>query len=270
MRVYSSPDLKKWTLENENALNTETRPYGIYFRPKVLYNKNTAKYLLWVNHLPNDTTPLAAYGKAGYTVASSDSPKGPFEVVTEAAALSEGSAGDADIFVDASGENAYIAYNGWYNNHKISVEKLNNDFTDSLGAQYNSGYISPAKMEAPQVFYREGWYYLLYGHTCCFCKEGAGAHVQYAKDPLGPWTDSEVELNPQINRQGYHKIAGQNSYVFRIKQADETYGYVFANDLWSTAADNLKSHDRQYWHQLEFDDSVATEKVAPAIKELEW
>jgi hypothetical protein len=36
--------------------------------------------------------------------------------------LSEGSAGDADIFVDETGENAFIAYNGWYNNHKISIE----------------------------------------------------------------------------------------------------------------------------------------------------
>jgi hypothetical protein len=73
--------LRDWTLASENALPDDQRPYGIYFRPKVIYNKNTKKYILWVNHLPEDSTPLAAYGKAGYTVAVSESPEGPFEVI---------------------------------------------------------------------------------------------------------------------------------------------------------------------------------------------
>jgi len=132
---------------------------------------------LWVNHLPNGSTPLQAYGYAGYLVAVSDTPQGPFSVVNEAATLSEGAAGDADIFVDENGTDAYIVYNGWYNDHTISVEKLNESFTDSLGADFNSGLVSENKMEAPIMFQRNGYYYMLYGHTCCFCKEGAGAHV---------------------------------------------------------------------------------------------
>ena len=177
LRVYSSPNLKDWTLQNINALDTETRPYGIYFRPKVVYNAATSKYVLWVNHLPDGDTPLQAYGYAGYLVATSDGPEGPFVTVNEAAALSEGAAGDADIFVDENGVDAYIVYNGWYNDHTISVEKLNDSFTDSLGADYNSGPVSGGKQEAPAMFQRNGYYYMLYGHTCCFCKEGAGAHV---------------------------------------------------------------------------------------------
>lgn len=117
LRVYSSPNLKDWTLQNENALFDDSRPYGIYFRPKVVYNAATAQYVLWVNHLPDAFNPLRAYGKAGYTVATSDSPTGPFTIKNEAAALSEGAAGDADIFVDENGIDAYIVYNGWYNSH---------------------------------------------------------------------------------------------------------------------------------------------------------
>lgn len=152
LRVYSSPDLNAWTLQNENALSLETRPYGIYFRPKVVFNAATQKYILWVNHLPDASTPLKAYGDAGYTVAISSSPTGPFTVINTAAALSEGAAGDAEIFVDENGVDAYIAYNGWYNDHTISIEKLNSEFTDSLGAEYNSGPISPGKNEAPVMF----------------------------------------------------------------------------------------------------------------------
>ena len=152
LRVYSSPDLEQWTLENENSLETETRPYGIYFRPKVVYNAKTDLYVLWINHLPDYPTPLKAYGYSNYVTATSSSPSGPFEVVNLAADLSEGAAGDAEIFVDENGVDAYIAYNGWYNNHTISVEKLNADFTNSLGAEYNSGPISPEHNEAPIMF----------------------------------------------------------------------------------------------------------------------
>ena len=88
LRIYSSPNLKDWSLESENALDMETRPYGIYFRPKVVYNALTQQYVLWVNHLPDDKTPLAAYGRAGYFVATSPTPNGPFTTVREAASLS--------------------------------------------------------------------------------------------------------------------------------------------------------------------------------------
>lgn len=65
-------------------------------------------------------------------------------MISLAATLSQGAAGDADIFVDENGVDAYIAYNGWFNSHTISVEKLNSSFTDSLGAEFNSGLISEA------------------------------------------------------------------------------------------------------------------------------
>ena len=208
LRVYSSPDLASWTLESENALPDESRPYGIYFRPKVVYNKATDKYVLWINHLPDAATPLAAYHDTRYVVGMSDSKAGPFTVVREKAALSQSAPGDADILVTEDGKKAYIAYNGWYNDHTILVEELTDTFMDSRGAELASMPISPAKNEAPQMFYRNGWYYIMYGHTCCFCKEGAGAHVKVARNPLGPWIDTGVELNPEIDRHGYRLAPG--------------------------------------------------------------
>ena len=68
-----------------------------------------------------------------------------------------------------------------------------------------------------------------------------------AQNPLGPWTDTGIELNPLKGLSRDHRIKGQNSFVIRVAQADETTGYVFVSDLWSTAADNLKSHDLQFW-----------------------
>ena len=107
----------------------------------------------------------------------------------------------------------------------------------------------------------------MYGHTCCFCKQGAGAHVQVATNPLGPWTDTGIELNPKPSSfSRNHNIKGQNTMVIRVAQTDGTTGYVFVNDLWSSAVDKLKSHDMQFWQLLEFDDSV----TPATIKPLEW
>ena len=172
------------------------------------------------------------------------------------------------MFVDSNGTDAYIVYNGWYNSHTLSVEKLNESFTDSLGKEFNSGYVGPHKMEAPAMFERNGYYYLLYGHTCCFCKEGSGAHVQVSEHPLGPWTDTGMELNakPKHFWQRDYAIKGQNSQVIRVAQANGETGYVFVSDLWSSAADNLKSHDLQFWQLLQFDDSV----TPATISALEW
>jgi len=51
--------------------------------------------------------------------------------------------------------------------------------------------------------------------------------------------------------------------------SDGTTGYVFVNDLWSSADDNLKSHDKQFWKLMEFDDNVP-QGTAPSIKPFEW
>merc|ERR1712117_452686 len=85
---------------------------------------------------------------------------------------------------------AYIAYDAWGNNHAVLVEQLTPDYHDSLGAAATSGQISPINNEAPILFERRGWYYLLYGHTCCFCEVGVASH------PLGPWTDTGTDINP--------------------------------------------------------------------------
>ena len=54
--------------------------------------------------------------------------------------------------------------------------------------------------------------------------------------------------------------------MFKAALTGGETGYVFVSDLWSTAADNLKSHDRQFWQQLVFDDTV----TPPQIAELNW
>ena len=73
------------------------------------------------------------------------------------------------------------------------------DYHDSLGAAAASETITPASMEAPILFERGGYYYLLAGRTCCFCQEGSGAQLWMAELPLGPWLDMHIDINPGVN-----------------------------------------------------------------------
>lgn len=84
----------------------------------MVYNKETKKYVLWINHLPEASTPLSAYGETNYAVATSNVPEGPFTFLHNST-LPDDAPGDSEIFVDDNGIDAYIVYNSWYNNHTL-------------------------------------------------------------------------------------------------------------------------------------------------------
>jgi len=52
-RVYSLPDLEHWSFDGE--LLSEP-PDGVYYRPYVVYNPNTRKYVLWSTGTPRYLT----------------------------------------------------------------------------------------------------------------------------------------------------------------------------------------------------------------------
>jgi len=88
-----------------NVFAQGKRPEGIYFRPKVLYNKANQEYVLWINYLAPASSPLKAYPSAVFVVATSKSASGPFEVVTEKAAITESGGGDFTLMVDPNDKN---------------------------------------------------------------------------------------------------------------------------------------------------------------------
>lgn len=269
LRVYSSPDVIHWTSVSEEAL--PVRPYGIYFRPKVIYNKRSDMYLLWINHLANASRPLVAYPDARYIVAASSSPEGPFVVVNEDVHLPYTGAGDFSIMVDSSNPDlAYLAYDSWETDHSMSVEQLNENFTDTLGLTASSGLLPPTSVEAPALFQHESFYYLMFGHTCCFCRQGGGAEMWVATHPLGPWTSMNTELNPKKHLSLTHIIPAQNSFVFSVTLSDSSSVLIYAGDLWSSSQDNLKSHDLQYWQPLVFETDESTPSAPPTIATFVW
>ena len=81
-RCYSSADLVTWKLEG-NLL--QHQPEAIYYRPYVIYNAKTRKYVLWYNWYPK-------FWDGRYGVATSDRPQGPFTIHRENVAVSAAAA----------------------------------------------------------------------------------------------------------------------------------------------------------------------------------
>jgi Glycosyl hydrolases family 43 len=172
---YSSPDLTMWKLEGPLL---KDKPVGVYYRPHVLYNAKTKKFVLWYNWYPK-------LWNGQFGVAVSDKPAGPFTIVNDNVIVKQNAlgVGDLGVFVDDDCK-AYLSYNT-ISNHKVSVELLNEDYTASTlqGSEFIAEHC-----EAGSMFKRNGLYYLLTDYTCCFCTQGSGAQVFTAKNPLGPYT----------------------------------------------------------------------------------
>ena len=228
-RCYSSADLVTWKLEGELLQNP---PDGVYYRPYVVHNKKTGKYVLWYNW-------YATLWDGQYGVATSDSPQGPFVLQNGNVHVTQEKPGDHNLMVDDDGT-AYLIYTSIKNKHSISVEKLAPDYLSST--LNNSGFLGEGS-EAPALFKRGKLYYALFDKTCCFGPEGSGARVFTAEKPLGPYRE-----RANINRDAAGKpiIAAQQTYVAQLPTSSGT-AYIWMGDRWGSRPDGVKGHDFQYW-----------------------
>ena len=92
--------------------------------------------------------------------------------------------------MDDDGASAYILYNSYDAGGQNTIDKLTPDFTASTITQ-NSGWLPMPggdSGEAQAMVRRNGVYFAVFGHYCCFCAQGSGAVVHTATSPLGPYT----------------------------------------------------------------------------------
>ena len=250
-RVYSSADLEHWEYEGELIKEPAN---GVYYRPYVVYNATTRKYVLWYNWYPKLWN-----GQVG--VATSDGPTGPFTIVDPNVHLSQASdhPGDGSLFVDED-KTAYFVYTVIDQDHAIRVERLAPDYLSSTG---ETSQILAKGCEAPSMFRHDKNYFVLFDSACCFCMKGSGARVFRSLSPLGPYT----QLG-NINRDadGNPIIHGQQTYVATLPTADGPM-LMWMSDRWGSRPDNIKGHDFQYWLPLI---TSKAGSISPLTETKEW
>ena len=230
-RVYSSKGLRDWRFDGELL---QSPPDGVYYRPYVVFNPNTRKYVLWYNWYPK-----LWEGKVG--VAISDTPVGPFTIVKTAVKVAgfEDGPGDGSLFVDRDGA-GYFIYTTIKQNHAIRIQRLASDFLDVTSD--TSGVLGVG-CEAPALFRNQDRYYALFDSTCCFCSAGSGVRVFAASNPLGPYAE-EGNINRGAN--GQPLVAAQQTFVAEILSPAGTT-FVWMADRWGSRSDGVKGHDLQFW-----------------------
>lgn len=252
-KVYSSPDLMHWTdrgyLFNPNTPEWQARCDSATlscYRPHVVYNATTRKYVLWVNSYDIP---------AGYHVFTSDSPVGPFTEVATPVLKYDGG-GDMDLFVDANGT-AYLAHSiTGAGNYDIAVEQLDASYTSATGVGIRLGMIH---VEAPSMFERDGTYYLVISDPYCAYCAGTGASYLTAPSPLGPWhtvlrsdaptsngqmylngiqtltnaragwTDYDYSFDTIPYQTGHGGQYAQAGWFFRAQDLSNTYAWIIGN-----------------------------------------
>jgi hypothetical protein len=238
-RVYSSPDLSQWKFEANLLTN---QPVGVYYRPYVVFNTDTSKYVLWYNWYSKGWA-----GQEG--VAVSDSPVGPFTIVTTNVfrRSPQIKPGDGSLFIDDDGQGYYI-FTTVSDNYCARVIRLTPDYLDITRQQSE---VLACGVESPLLFRRKNIYNALCGSLCAFCPQGSKIQTYTGPSPLGPFTP-QSQIN-NLPTQNSPIVAGQETWVAKIPSRPETV-YIWLADLWGQSTDGTRGHDFQFWSPpLEFD-----------------
>ena len=285
VHCYSSTDLYNWT---DEGIALQVAPEGsgsdiekgcILERPKVIYNAQTGKYVMWFHLEPKGQ----GYTGAMSGVAEADKVTGPYNFLHAGRAnvgfwptnvlerhkketLAEGQqfsggwlpqgsdslnligrdfqvgqmARDMTLFVDDDGK-AYHIYSS-EENSTLHIALLTEDYTEHAGV-YSRQFVDRF-MEAPAMFKHKGKYYLMMSGCSGWAPNQARSAV--ADSILGPWTELG---DPCINDTTKTTFYSQSTHILPVQGMTDYY--IYMGDRWTpeNAIDG-----RYIWLPIEFNE----------------
>jgi hypothetical protein len=215
--VYSSRDLMNWT--NEGIVLPATpedpesplHPSNVLERPKVLYNAQTQQYVMWVKSEDADYT----WGHA--LVAVSDSPTGPFEIVSSQRPWLDRKFGDFALYQEDGRAYAVIATG---KDRVLYVYRLTPDFLrleEEISAAYRG-----EKREAPVLFRSQGRYILISSGMSGWAPNPTRYAISESLE--GPWLDQGLLFEGDTEKNSFRS---QPTYVI---QTDNRL--IYMGDRW--------------------------------------
>ncbi|KAI3785137.1 hypothetical protein L1987_44250 [Smallanthus sonchifolius] len=223
---YSSKDL--WTWKNEGIVlaaeetdeTHDLHKFNVLERPKVIYNKNTNKYVMWM-HIDD-----ANYTKASVGIAVSNSPTGPFDYIKSTRPHGCESR-DMTIFKDDD-DVAYLIYSS-EDNSELHIGPLTQDYLDVTDVMRR--ILVGQHREAPALFKHEGTYYMVTSGCTGWAPNEALAHA--AESVMGPW---ETMGNPCVGGNKIFRLAtffAQSTFVLPLHGFPGIF--IFMADRWNPA-----------------------------------
>lgn len=218
---YSSKDLSGWKYEGialspvrgnkANDLDTSK----VIERPKVIYNKRTKKFVMWMHVDASDYS----YSQAG--VAVSNTPAGPYIYLGSVKPNGQ-MARDMTLYKDDD-EKAYLIYSS-ESNKTMQVCLLSDDYLYPTTTY--SRITSAHDREAPAVFKYNNKYYLITSDCSGWSPNPATYAV--ADSLLGEWKQYG---NPCKGSGAENTFQSQSTYVLPVK--DQPGTFIFMADKWN-------------------------------------
>ncbi len=218
---YSSTDLYNWKFEGvvlqPDTTNTysDIHPTMVIERPKVIYNDQTGKFVMWM-HIDSPN-----YSKASAGVAVADSPTGPFTYINSVHPNGQ-IARDLTVYKDDDGK-AYLIYSS-EGNATMQISQLTPDFLKTVGT-YTRNFIDKSR-EAPAIFKRGGKYYIV--SSGCTGWSPNEAEYAVADCITGPYTTLG---NPCTGPDADKTFYGQSTFVLPVEGMQDTFIMMF--DRWN-------------------------------------
>lgn len=222
VRLYSSVDLYNWKdeglimLPRPDEPGHPLHPNSMMERPHILYNDMTKKYVLWMKIMRTDGQYM--------TIATSDTIKGPFEIVNMKLHPGGMDSGDFDLVKFEDGH-AVIVFEKVHS--AMIVMDLTEDYlnvTDHYTVHYERPY-PPYVREALAVFFRKGKGYVITSGTTA--KLPNPSEVATFDDIHGEW---EILGDPHVNDWKRTSFDSQISCVFKHPKYDDLY--IAMADRW--------------------------------------
>ncbi|MBQ7827940.1 MAG: family 43 glycosylhydrolase, partial [Clostridia bacterium] len=196
MKCWSSPDLINWTYEK--YCTTEKISTGAY-APEVYYYNG--KFYMY-------TSP----GGKGHYVLESDSPTGPFKVITDNMGMSI----DGSVFIDNDGKwYFYTAGNGNIQYYNMSSPSQMSGGSALANVSINGGWT-----EGPMVVYHDGYYYMTYtgNHVC-----SESYRIYYAASNKSPISYPSGADNPLLVNTSSEMVGIGHSSTVKGPDLDSYY-----------------------------------------------
>lgn len=200
---YSSKNLMDWhyeglVLKASDDINDPLYYKNVCERAKVLYNKQTKQFVMWM-HIDHSDYTYAACG-----VAVSNHPCGPFQLI-KVMQPNRLDCRDMTLFQDVDGT-AYLFHScNW--NKTMAISRLTSDFLDVDGF-FTYALIDQSR-EAPALCIHNGKYYMI--TSGCTAWEANSALYAKSDFILGPW---ELIDNPCVGKNYRKTFYGQSTYIF--------------------------------------------------------
>jgi len=236
---YSSTNLKDWknegvalpSVKGSTAHDLDTSK--VIERPKVIYNKRTKKFVMWMHVDAND------YGYSQSGVAVSDKPQGPYSYLGSVKPNGQMSR-DMTLYKDDD-EKAYLIYSS-ESNRTMHVCLLANDYLSPTTTYIR--ITSAENREAPAVFKYRGQYYLI--TSGCTGWSPNPATYAVSSTLLGEWKQMG---DPCEGNGAETTFQSQSTFILPVPGKPNTF--IFMADRWNKT--NLPE-SRYVWLPLNMTD----------------